>query len=351
MTYAQSAPEPAAPPPPAEAPSDATAADAPAPAPETAAKPVVTVALTSGEVLKAAVASPLEADPLVLEHPVFGRMTVARNLIASVTPEPPPAPPPPPEPPAPPPTEAAPAPAPPAPPPPAAPAPPPPPPEIGFFDNWTGSVEAGFNTTSGNSDRLSGRLGLSLRRQTPDTVTTLSTGYFYGRDNRGLSEDRARVDARNDWLQKTDSSLRYYVAGTGEYDSFQPWDWRISGQAGLGYEFVKEKTLTIVGRAGLGASRELGRTDNTIRPEFTPGIDLEWRIDDRSKLTAGFDYYRDLEKFEIYRFVARAAYDILLDPESNLTLRIGVEDRYDDTATFPRSRNDFELFTALVIRF
>lgn len=324
--------------------------------PTPAAAATTTITLTSGDVLRGVLAGPADADPVVLQHPLFGTMSVARQMIKSIDAVPPP-PPPPPPPPAPPPASPAPAPPPASPAPPAAtpPAPATPPPvavpEIGLFDKWTGTVEAGFNSASGTADRLSGRAGLGLRRETPETVTTANFAYVYGRDNHGLNEDRARMDLRNDWLQQKDSGWRYFAAFVGEYDTFQQWDWRIGASLGLGYDFIKDANFTLVGRAGLGASRELGRVDNTVRPEFTPGLDLEWKLDERSKIIGGFDYYRDLEKFEIYRFVARAAYEILLDQKSNLVLRVGVEDRYDDSAGYPAEQNNVELFTTLVLRF
>lgn len=338
--------------------------------------PTVVVRLSTGEILKGVLSSAADADPLVIQHPAFGPMSVARSLIAAVEMDgglevgpPPPGDPAPASPeadavPAPAPAEPAPAstpPTPPAPPPPPAPTPPaapapaspapPPPPEIGFFDNWTGTVEAGFNTASGNSDRLAARFGLGLRRQTPDTITTINTSYNMGRNNDGISENRGRVDGRNEWIQQSGSGWRYFIAGSGEYERFQPWDWRASVNGGLGYDFIKDDVLTLVGRAGFGGSREYGRLSRGVRAEITPGLDLQWKIDERSKFTAGFDYYRDLDEFDVYRFVLRAAYDVLLDSKSNLSLRVGIEDRYDETAVSPRSKNDFELYTALVVRF
>lgn len=323
---------------------------------------LVTVTLLTGEILKGPLASAPDADPLVIEHPVFGKMTLARSMVKTVegiepavaaapAAEPPKEPeavaseaaPPPPPPPAPPPAP---------PPPPPAPAPAAPPPaEFGIFDKWTGSLEAGFNTASGNSDRIGARFSLGLRREVPETVTTLNSTYNFGRNNNGISEERARFDGRNDWVQQGGSGWRFFVAGSGEYDRFQRWDWRASVNGGVGYDFIKEPDFTLIGRAGIGGSREYGDLSRGTRAELTPGLDLSWKIDDRSRLTASFDYYRDLDEFSIYRFVARCTYDILLDPESKMTLRVGIEDRYDETTLAPRSKNDFELFTAIVFRF
>jgi putative salt-induced outer membrane protein YdiY len=317
----------------------------------------MTVTLSSGDVLRGVLESAPDADPVVLAHPLFGRMSVSRAMIKSVEPVPiapqPPAP------------EAAPAPAPPPPAdPPTPPTPPTPPaapptpaavpeaiPEIGFFDKWTGTVESGFNIASGSADRMNLRFAMSLRRETPETITTTNAAYNYGNDNHGVSENRARLDVRNDWLQQKDSGWRYFAAFSGEYDTYQEWDWRLTGSLGLGYDLVKEADFTLIARAGLGASRELGRVDNTIRPEFTPGFDLEYKLDDRSKIIGSFDAYRDLDQFDIYRFVARAAYEVLIDQKNNLVLRLGIEDRYDDSVGYPRENNDVEIFTSLVFKF
>lgn len=344
---------------------------APASAPSEQARPLFIITLNSGEILKGPLTGAADADPVILEHPVFGRMSLAKALVKSIAPEPPtpPTPPAPAASPAPPPAPPTPAPAAEAPKPPAAaaaaappppstpatppaPAPPPPAPtEFGLFDKWTGNFEAGFNTASGNSDRVATRIGLGLRREVPETVTTFNGTYNFGRNNDGISEDRARLDLRNDWVQQGGSSWRLFVAGSGEYERFQPWEWRVGVNGGVGYDFIKDKTFTLVGRAGFGGSREYGDLSHGTRAEITPGLDFQWIIDERSKLTASFDYYRDLDEFSVYRFIARCAYDVLILPESNLTLRVGIEDRYDETTLAPRENNDFELFTAIVFKF
>lgn len=235
--------------------------------------------------------------------------------------------------------------------PPAAPAGPAVTPEQSFFDGWTGTFEAGANGAGGDENRLSGRVSITLRRAMDGMATTGAFSYHYGQSNGDESQDRAQVEARNEWSVTKDMPVGLYVAGIGEYDEFQAWDWRSSGSAGLTYKLVEDDTLTIALRSGLGASKEFGRVDAGVRAEVTPGLDFRWRINEKQSLTGAVDAWLDLDRIDTYRTATRAAWEILLDPANKLSLKFGVEYRTDIAPMLSRDREVFEYFTLLVLRF
>lgn len=220
----------------------------------------------------------------------------------------------------------------------------------GFFDNWTGSVAAGITGSSGNTERFNFRTSLNLNRETEDMITALEAVYSYANDDGTETENRARFLARNDYLFN-DSPWRLFVLGTVEYDEFQNWDLRYTGIVGVGYEFVKNDRTTVLGRAGLGGTYEQGGSNEEFTPEGLLGVDVSHQLTERSKITATAEYYPSFDDLADFRLIGRAAYEVLVDPELNLTLRLGVENRYDSDPGAGFKRNDIDYFATLVWSF
>jgi putative salt-induced outer membrane protein YdiY len=319
----------------------------------------VDVTLSSGDIIRGTIVSQ-DGQTLVLSHPVLGQLSVARANVTAVVPTPPPPPgsptPPPPPVPGEPAKVAAPAaPSAPAPPAPGATTPDKKAPEVkqdpqSFWEGWTGSVEGGLNGAAGNSESLSFRVGATAKRETSKVATTAALAYQYGTQNGDKNVDKGTLDLRNDW--KITPPWRVFAAGKVEYDQFQDWDWRVSGVVGLGYEFIKTDRTLLLGRVGVGASKEFGGSDNRIKPELDFGLDLEHKIDERQKLTASLDYFPSLLNFPSdYRVVGKAAYEVVIDEKNNLSLKLGLEDVYQSRPGAGKKRDDLTYFLVAVYKF
>lgn len=217
-----------------------------------------------------------------------------------------------------------------------------------FWKGWKWNVELGLNGSDGNSQTLNFRAGLNGKRETSKTDTTVSFLYNYGSDDGEKSKDRFEANIRNDW--KLQSPWRLFAQGKAEYDYFQDWDWRLSGYAGVGYEFIKNDKTTFIGRLGAGASKEIGGKDNSITPEGLLGLDYNHKINDRNEIFANVDFYPSLKDLGPYRFVAKAGWQIVVDEKSGMNLKLGAEDRYDSRPE-GRKRNDVDYFVLLVFAF
>lgn len=296
--------------------------------PAPASQAVVT--LTNGDVLRGALVS--QNESIVIEHPVLGRLTLARSDVASVramtaadagkaTAA----------------AQAAAA---------KVPPPPPPPDPDSFWKGWKGSIALGANGASGNSESQSIRSEVGLLRETSRTKTGFGLIYNHATSDGRTSTDNARFDARNDWLPKEGARLRPFVQATAEYDHFQEWDYRLSAAAGVGYELIKDDKFLLLPRVGLGLAREIGGADNRLHVEGLLGVDFSYAIDERSKLFSSADSFWVLDAYPDYRLLLRAGYDVVIDPSNNLSLKLGVEDRYD-SAPDGRDRNDFVYFVLL----
>lgn len=235
-------------------------------------------------------------------------------------------------------------------------APPPPPPPIAeeatlsFWQGWKGTVEAGLNGSDGNSENLSARGGLGLKRVTDEMETVAGLSYIYSTSDGIKSKSRGELFIRNDWLFK-DSPWGFFAQGKIEFDEFQDWNWRASAFAGPSYTVIKNETTTFRLRAGAGLTREFGGSRNDIIPEALAGFDFTHKFDERQSIFVNYEYLPSLKQFPDYRMNAKAGYEIVVDPSSNMTLRLGVEDRYNSDPGSDRKKNDFEYFALLAWAF
>jgi putative salt-induced outer membrane protein YdiY len=216
-----------------------------------------------------------------------------------------------------------------------------------FFAGWNGSVEVGLNGSTGNTETTNLRAGVKGERKTDLRVTTASLLYTWAQENSENTKNRLEAGARNDWIFAKESRWRYYLAGTYEYDQFQDWTQRVTGTNGVGYAFIQSDKTLLLGRAGVGAYKEFGGSDNRVHPEGNLGVDLEYKISERQKLTFSADYYPDFLELTNYRATAKGAWEVLVDEEMKMSLKVGFEDRYDPTPN-GNKRNDLDYFAMLV---
>lgn len=229
--------------------------------------------------------------------------------------------------------------------------PPAPPPDPGtFWEGWKHTAEVGINGSEGNSETFSGRGLIGANRKTSTMETTADIGYIFAKSDGEKSKSRGEANLRNDWVLA--EPWGFYATGKLEYDEFQSWLWRFSAFAGPSYNFIKNDRTLLRGRVGLGITKEFGRdADNDIDLSLDIGVDFEHKLTERSKIYANLDYFPSLTDFPEFRAVGKAGYEVLVDPESGMSLKLGVADRYDSSPGDGRKRNDFEYFALLAWTF
>jgi putative salt-induced outer membrane protein YdiY len=195
---------------------------------------------------------------------------------------------------------------------------------------WKGNVELGLDGSEGNSQRFNLRFGVDAKRKTDQDVLSLDLDYHKHQSHSEETAHRAFLDWKYEWLFQ-DSPWTWFGHGTVDYDEFKAFDVRVSIDAGLGYQFIETDATTLVGRCGGGWSREIGGPDDEYVPEAVFGLDFERQLTKRQKLTATVDYMPDVTDFSDFRLRVKSAWEVLLDAEMNLSLKLSVLDRYDST--------------------
>lgn len=196
---------------------------------------------------------------------------------------------------------------------------------------WDTSVELGLNGSAGNNEALSIQTGGYVKRKSRFSKLDLSINYNRTTTGGDSTQNNAQFDARNDWL--LDDKMPWTLFGSGEvfYDEFQAFDLQVSANAGVGYQWVDDAELTLIGRVGGGASREFGGPDDVWVPESIVGFEYGQRLSNTQKFYAQFDYYPAWDQIGEYRYEADVGWEIELVQPSNLSLKISAMDRYDST--------------------
>jgi putative salt-induced outer membrane protein YdiY len=196
---------------------------------------------------------------------------------------------------------------------------------------WDTAIELGLNGSSGTSDSLSVRTGGYIKRES--RFSKLDFSAYHNRTSTGgaTTQNNANLDVRNDWLIDETSPWTLYGTGNVFYDEFQAFDLQTSANTGVGYRFVHEPSLELMGRFGAGTSREIGGPDDRWVPESLLGIEYSQQLSKTQKFYGKLDYYPEWDEFGEYRLVADTGWEIELVQPSNISLKISASDRFDST--------------------
>lgn len=215
---------------------------------------------------------------------------------------------------------------------------------------WSGGAEFGLNGSSGNSDLFKVRFGGNLKRCTDENVFTADLFYALADLNGVRSENKALFNSRDEMRFWKDSPWSVFVSSQLEYDQFRAYDFRVGGYSGISYQCVKTATTSWKCRLGAGLSREIGGQPDRWVPEALIGTTFEHRLTNQQRFLASVDAYPDLNTFGHVRVRSFAAYEIVLNPDWHLALRLGIQDRYDSQPG-PAKPNDVDYFTTVLFKF
>lgn len=225
------------------------------------------------------------------------------------------------------------------------------PPEPGWIErmlsNWTGEVRFGAEVASGNNDRSRFRGGFDLNRASGGHSTRISSDYVIARSNAGESENRLVSRVNQDWATGGSKFSGVFLRLEGDADRLQDFDYRLSVAAGAKYTLLNSEKTNLEVRVGGSARREFGARSDDIIPEGAAFLSLNQKLSARQRLTATVDYLPEIERPRNYRINSRAAWDIDIDPEAGLGLRLTAENRYDARPSRQPERNDFDFAVLL----
>ena len=201
---------------------------------------------------------------------------------------------------------------------------------VQWLDPWEGNVEIGLSGSEGNTQTLNYLLGLDAKRETEEDIINFDVKY--DRKSAESIETAHRLFGEIRWeLLFEDSLWTWYFHETTEYDEFKAFGVRLSYDTGLGRRLIKNEITSLLARAGAGTSHEIGGPNEHLVPEAVFGLEFTHELNERQKLSASSEYSPDVTDFRDYRLKSKASWEVVLDEETNLSLKVSILDRYDST--------------------
>jgi len=215
---------------------------------------------------------------------------------------------------------------------------------------WDGNFTLGLGGSEGNSETFDLQFGFHANRKTESNALTLGVDYNKQTSKTVTTAHRLFFEGRFELLTDV-SRWSFFVHQTIEYDEFDKFDVLDATDIGMGYQLIKTETTTFVGRFGFGFSHQYGGPDDgRYVPEAVFGLQFERQLNKRQKFVGTVEYAPDVTFFERYRVRSQAAWDILLDQERNLSMRLGVLNRYNSLSDGARP-NDLDYALMLMWKF
>jgi len=200
--------------------------------------------------------------------------------------------------------------------------------DIPWLDPWEGNFEMGLDGSSGNSNTFNIRLGAEAKRKTKRHRLSLDLDYHKNTNDSIETANRLYFEGRYERLSQR-TPWTWFLQQTTDYDEFQPWDVRVVASTGLGYRFLDDEITTLTTRFGGGFSQDVGGPDQDCVPEMNYGIEYEHQMTKRQKIGASVEYFPKVTCFDDFRLVSKADWEVLLDEEMNLSLKVSAIDRYN----------------------
>lgn len=215
---------------------------------------------------------------------------------------------------------------------------------------WAYSAEFGANGSTGNSETLNLHAAVRGKSDNEDRRWTFDMEYNQTKSEGDRTKNNFFAQTQYDFKLK-DSPWFPFARARWDWDEFADWDSRLEIGAGVGRELKKGDNYSVRGRAGLNGVREFSGSDDSWRLEAMLGADLDWDINENQSLTASLTVFPDLEDTGEWRALFDAGWSVVLDAESSMNLKIGVNNEYDSRQEDPFEKNNFRYYIALAFKF
>ena len=214
---------------------------------------------------------------------------------------------------------------------------------------WEVDYELGVNGSVGNSNTHTWRTAVRSKRKTDFSVLTGNVTYKKSIQESETTADRLYGEWRAEF-PFPENKWSLFVQGNVEFDAFRSYDARLTKNAGMGYQWYKTDVGSFITRAGAGTSREFGGPDDQWVPEGVLGAEYARQLTKKQKLNFTTEFFYDITNVSENRINSTANWEVILDEEANLSLKVGIINRYDSTPNGSKP-NDLDYSTVLLWSF
>ncbi|MGD9172170.1 MAG: DUF481 domain-containing protein [Candidatus Thiodiazotropha sp.] len=214
-------------------------------------------------------------------------------------------------------------------------------------EEWKHELEVGLNGATGNSESISIHTGYTGKYKDEDHGWKFITAYDKTKSDGEISQNEFYADLLKDWYWNS-SPWFAFSEGRYDWDEFNDWDYRLSGSAGAGYEFLDDDSWRLVSRIGLGGNKTYGDDEEEFTREATLGLEAAWTISERESVDFKTTFYPSLDERGEYRNISALNWKMVMTEKGTVAMKIGLINDYDSLADEDTEKSDFKYSLSLV---
>lgn len=216
----------------------------------------------------------------------------------------------------------------------------------GWLIGWDRRLDAGLAGAAGKSKNNKLNVAFIAELNNERTRINWRNAYYRSTSEGDLSDHSFFSSINRDWL-RPHSQWFSFAGGRLDLDEFRDWDYRVAGNAGVGYEFVNSEKWLLLGRSGLGFSQTFGGDREDFTPEGLIGVETRWKINETQRIAFANSLYPSLEDMGEYRNLTSVDWILDLNTLAGIALRLGLTNEYDSETESGINKNDFKYTVSL----
>jgi putative salt-induced outer membrane protein len=222
-------------------------------------------------------------------------------------------------------------------------------------NKWESSIAAGATLTRGNSETFLGTLTAATGKKWNQNEMALGADMAYGTTkNMATGNNDTTAETVHGFAQYNrlfNERLYGYGRVEGLHDGVADIDYRLSLSVGAGYYFIKTKETQLSAEVGPGYLVERLGSENKSYATLRVGEKFNQVLSDRARLWQTAEIVPQVDDFNNYIVNFEIGVEADLNSSQKLSLRVYLDDTYNNVPAAGRKKNDLKLVAAIAYKF
>lgn len=212
---------------------------------------------------------------------------------------------------------------------------------------WETTAAAGFTLTSGNSDTLLGTASIETKRKWAVQDLSLGASAAYGENSsvKNVDNYQAFGQYNHTFLERAYFGLKLDFLR----DEIADVNYRFTVSPLLGYYLIKKDNMLL--GLEIGPSGVIEKQGGVSKTYFggRVGERFEYKINERAKVWQKAEFIPQVDDLNNYVFNAEVGVDTAIT--TRVSLRVVLQDMYDNVPALGRKKNDLRLVSGVAYKF
>lgn len=214
-------------------------------------------------------------------------------------------------------------------------------------NKWEKSAGLGLTLTKGNSDTLLFTAdALALRKWAHDELS-IGASVSYGEQNDVKNNEAAKAFVQ--WNHLFTDRFYGYARVEGLHDAVADVEYRVTLSPGAGYYFIKRDDMHLSVEAGPGVVFEKQGGEDKTYLTARVAEKYDYKLNDHVRLWESAEFLPQVDNVD--NFIINAELGVEAGLTKKTSMRVVLQDTYDNQPAPGRKKNDIKLVTSVVVKF